>query len=145
MECEAFPARSTQELSMRRLTAISALVVLLSLWSAPLLAAMTAPSPNNLPACCRRNGRHHCMMQSMQQGSETQFSAPPEKCPFSPAHLLPGVTGVHLFTAPASSLFYASVVSHPALVAQAQARYRVASDRARLKRGPPAATPLFLL
>jgi len=84
------------------------------------------------------------MQMAMQQDAGTRISAPPEKCPFSPRHILPNSTGVHLYTAPANRLFYASIISHPAVVAQTEAHYRIASERARLKRGPPVIDPLVI-
>src|ERR1700744_3130739 len=124
---------------MRRLAAISALFALLSLWSAPLLAAMSAGSQRNLPLCCRRSGKHHCMGTSTEQPvTSTVIIAPRENCPCSPKSLIPGSARMDLFAPSAHGIFYAEIQTHPAVFAQTEAYYRVASDRSRLKRGPPA-------
>ena len=52
---------------------------------------------------------------------------------------------MHLYTPPASGLFYAGILSHPVIAAQTEAHYRVAYDRSRLKRGPPVPTSPSLL
>lgn len=128
---------------MRRFTAASVLLLLLTLWSAPLLSVLTARSAeDNLPACCRRNGKHHCMMMmqmSMRDtGSGPAFTVPFQACPLFPRSLVPNIPAQHLFTAPASGIFYTQILSHPAVAPQTEAHYRVSFDRARHKRGPPA-------
>src|ERR1700744_880286 len=124
---------------MRRLAAASMLLVLLSLWSAPLFVAMSAGAQRNLPLCCRRNGRHHCMGQTIEQPvSGTVVSAPHEKCPVFPKSLMPRTAHTDLFAQPAGAQFYAAVLSHPAVFAQTEALYRISNDRSRRKRGPPA-------
>ena len=119
--------------------AIPALFLLLASWGAPLLAAVTLSSVNDLPACCRRAGKHHCMMdgEAMPVNTTAVFAAPHSCCPRFPKVVFNGANGAHLFTAPVSGLLYAAVQSHPAVFAQTEARYRIACDRARLKRGPP--------
>ena len=70
---------------VRRLLAIS----LLLLFNLPLvspLLAQAATSDANLPACCRRNGAHHCNMQmpSASASNDPAFTSIPEKCPAYP-------------------------------------------------------------
>jgi hypothetical protein len=124
---------------MRQLKAISALLLLLFAWSTPLLAAVASGSFNNLPACCRRNGKHHCAMdgEAMPVDTTAVFAAPHARCPFLPKIVLPAAGSAHLFTAPSNGLVYSSIQSHPAVFAQTEAHYRIACDRSRLKRGPP--------
>jgi hypothetical protein len=123
---------------VRRLITISLLLFFLLPIVSPLFAAM--PDEANLPACCRRNGKHHCMMTAATQSAANQ--APRlqsvtmhEKCPCafllaqSPAHLN--------FTHDEAEVIYAGVVSHPACQAQTEARRRISFDRSRHKRGPP--------
>jgi hypothetical protein len=116
-------------------------IVLLLLFSAPLISpllALTASSEMNLPACCRRNGAHHCMMKAQPTESSSagiNLSAIPQRCPAYPAAVTPvrhGNLSVH-----AASLIFAEIVSHPAIKIQTEALARVALDRARQKRGPP--------
>ena len=122
---------------VRRLLSIA----LLFIFSLPLISpvlALTASSETNLPACCRRNGAHHCagMMGSAQSSNGgTNLSAIPQRCPAYPAVVAPvrhGDLSIH-----AASLIFAEIVSHPAIKLQTEARARVALDRARQKRGPP--------
>jgi hypothetical protein len=114
---------------------------LLLLFSLPLISpvlALTASSDANLPACCRRNGAHHCtkITQSPQlPGSEIDLSAIPPRCPAYPAVVSPVRHGDLSFHA--ASLIFAGIVSHPTVKPQTQARARVALDISRQKRGPP--------
>ncbi|MGH9596895.1 MAG: hypothetical protein ACRD3K_08875, partial [Edaphobacter sp.] len=70
---------------MRRLLSIALLAVFGLPFVSPLFA-LTATSDANLPVCCRRNGRHHCMMSAEERATlspDTQaFNAPPERCPY---------------------------------------------------------------
>jgi len=123
---------------MRRILAISLLLLFALPTVMPLFALGSDPDAN-LPACCRRNGKHHCMMsmemmQAMLNG--TQAAALPMKCPLYPKAI---TTAQHheLFSSSAS-LIAAGLVAHPAIHLQTEARARVARDCARQKRGPPA-------
>ncbi len=100
---------------MRRLLAI-ALFFLVSFPLISPLFALTGGPQANLPACCRRNGAHHCMgtMRMPDSADQTIKLAPP-----------------------AAALLFAEVVGHPAVRPQVQARARVSLDRSRHKRGPP--------
>jgi hypothetical protein len=122
---------------VRRLLSIT----LLLLFSLPLISpvlALAAGSDANLPACCRRNGAHHCIMKMHQADSSEHgptFSAIPQTCPAYPAIVTSVRHGDLSFYR--ASLVFAEVVSHPSVKAQTQARARVALDRSRHKRGPP--------
>jgi hypothetical protein len=67
---------------MRRWFASVLLLLTALLPLQPLLASAQADA--NLPACCRRNGAHHCMMlQAMKMAdSGTQSFVRPSPCPF---------------------------------------------------------------
>ena len=114
---------------------------LLLLFSLPLISpvlALTAGSDANLPACCRRNGAHHCT----KLGRPTDPSAPginlsaiPQHCPAYPAVVTSARHGDLSFHA--ASLIFAGIISHPTVKPQTQARARVALDISRQKRGPP--------
>jgi hypothetical protein len=116
-------------------------ITLLLLFSLPLISpvlALAGSSAANLPACCRRNGAHHCMMKMRQaesSGSGINLSAIPQKCPAYPAMVTSVQHGKLSFHA--ASLIFAEIVSHPSVKTQTQARARVALDRSRQKRGPP--------
>jgi hypothetical protein len=111
--------------------------------AAPLLIG-TADGEARLPACCRKNGKHHCMMSLSERSQlaqdDPQFTAPMEKCPYYPAAI--PVFHTKFYTVPMANAVFASLVNHPSGVAQTESRYRISRDRSRLKRGPPT---LFLL
>src|SRR5258708_38361149 len=52
------------------------------------LPALFADPESNLPACCRRDGKHHCAMMDMagmdQDDGEAYWKSTPQKCPQFP-------------------------------------------------------------
>ena len=69
---------------MRRILAITLLIAFGSPFVLPLLAS-TPDAQAALPACCRRNGAHHCNSTMATGTSGTPaFKAP--SCPFYPSH-----------------------------------------------------------
>lgn len=125
---------------MRRFTSILLLALLGGFYAIPLLHATLSDSESDLPMCCRRNGKHHCMMMDeylrTRSSGSPAFTAPPH-CPFYPQQrglFWSPLTGAVL---PSSALYFAELQNHPACHAQTEARLRISFDRARLKRGPP--------
>jgi hypothetical protein len=124
---------------MRRLSAIS-LVLLMLL---PVLVPLTALGQDedaNLPACCRRHGGngHHCAMMTAYLEARlpgTKLIATPAACPDCPS-TAPASVHFHLGLNSALAHF-AAISAHPAIHAQTEARARIALDRAWRKRGPP--------
>jgi hypothetical protein len=116
-------------------------ITLLLLFSLPLISpvlALAAGSDANLPACCRRNGAHHCTMKLYQadaSGHGPTLSAIPQTCPAYPAIVAPARHGDLSFHQ--ASLIFAEVVSNPSVKAHTHTRARVALDLSRHKRGPP--------
>jgi len=102
----------------------------------PLISPLFAStSEANLPACCRRNGVHHCMGMGLDTGSGHALAILGVKCPKCPKSAV--VVPVHVvFTMQGQSNF-AAIVAHPSGKAQTEARYRIAFSRSRQKRGPP--------
>jgi hypothetical protein len=129
--------------ALRRLLSI-ALLAFLGLPFVTTLYGATAESESNLPACCRRAGKHHCAAaiheHSLASVDDKGFRAPRETCPYYPASLL---TPHHPDSglAPAAAAF-AAIVSHPTVQAQTESWARIARERSRNKRGPPS---FFLL
>ena len=131
---------------MRRLLSISLLLLLVLPIVSPLFAA--TPSEANLPACCRRNGKHHCSMGSIMgtmgtalqtsssQSPTAQSPALREKCPY----LLTVQAPAHLIFTPdeVQASLYTGILSHPAVHAKTEALLKISFDRSRNKRGPPA-------
>ncbi len=125
---------------MRKLIAMALLALLGLPFAAPLLA-MSAEHAERLPACCRKDGKHHCMMSmdelARAMGDAPHMSAPVEHCPYAPTAAM--VMPVSVVAPPsAAAAIYAGVVAHPAVVAQTACMRRVAETRSRQKRGPPA-------
>lgn len=120
---------------VRRLLASSLLLLLIEPWVLPLFGQRAVEA--SLPACCRRNGKHHCMMYMawMQQRAFRTFH---EKCPYDIAP--PAVMVLPPFTPSVPASIFAGIVRHPSVAPQTEAQWRVSFDRARQKRGPPAQT-----
>ncbi|HTW48097.1 MAG TPA: hypothetical protein VMD92_09115 [Acidobacteriaceae bacterium] len=120
---------------MRRALAI----FLLAGFSFPLIAPLftSGPSEASLPACCRRNGKHHCMMYAMMMGeAPSRNPTVEEKCPYAPfagrSLMLP-----HAFTPRGVPAMAEQAVTSAAIVRDPEAGYRISADRTRQKRGPP--------
>jgi len=129
--------------SLRKLLAIT-LLALLGLPFASSLFALAPKDDGSLPVCCRRNGKHHCMMSTADRakllGNGPAFSAPLEKCPFTPAALL-GAPHPPTADVPPGQIFFAGLISHPVVSAQMESKWRISRDRSRQKRGPPSFNP----
>ena len=111
------------------------------LFSWMLIAPLFASNADaNLPACCRRNGKHHCMMRMMEDSTDSKlrFTTVQEKCPYTPAQAV--APRIQTPTREQSQLFFAEIKAHPALAFQTEAHLRISFSRSRQKRGPPSAT-----
>lgn len=118
------------------------LLFLLGLPAVSPLMALGQDGDGGLPACCRRNGKHHCMLsaaerswRAAQESGTAQWQAPLEKCPYCPSFLT--TSRPNLLAPPTAQSVFAQLLSHPAVVVQVRCRARIALDRARQKRGPP--------
>lgn len=122
---------------MRRAPAI----LLLLVFSFSLIPpAVFADSESKLPACCRRDGKHHCSMTSVTDGpsraSSLALKGTPTKCPLFPTGKAIPAAGKASVPLP-TYVSLAPVLSHPTAVVQTEARYRVSFSRAWQERGPP--------
>jgi hypothetical protein len=121
-------------------------ILLLALFGLPAVAplfSLQASAASSLPACCRKNGQHHCAMSPAERALlEGHPDAYPglwgrgERCPYAPS-TAPRVRAEAL-SVPVAQAVFAELASHPAVVAQTESKRRIARDRARQKRGPPA-------
>jgi hypothetical protein len=129
--------------ALRRLLSILLLAVFGMPFISPLFA-MTAKAESNLPACCRRNGKHHCTMgvtvRSRLTNQSPEFQAPLEKCPYCPASV--AVVHCDTFGPPTHQAIFAELIAHPAGTAQTESKLRISRSRSRQKRGPPASITL---
>lgn len=115
--------------------AIPLLMLFMLPFALPFLGASAAEA--NVPVCCRRNGKHHCMMY-MEWSQRRSFTTIRPKCPYSVAP--PAITVTPSFTPAAAASVFAGVIRHPAVAPQVDAWRRVSFDRTRQKRGPPEQT-----
>jgi hypothetical protein len=116
---------------------IAVLLTLLFGWT-PLAPAFASSFDSTLPACCRKAGKHHCMMQQHQSSSGMPVvSGLKERCPCCP-QAMPLSSQVQLGTLAVGDAIYAGVAQHPAVSPQTEAAFRVSSLRSHQKRGPPA-------
>jgi hypothetical protein len=127
-------SRKSGVFPVRRITGVL-LLLLLTIPSVTPLFARSAQA--DLPACCRRSGKHHCAEHmQMPDSNQTQFRSAGMTCPMFPARLAtPGHSPQILPTN--SQSFYSAVVSHPAIHAQTEISYRICWSRSQQKRGPP--------
>jgi hypothetical protein len=101
------------------------------------------PSSANIsvPACCRERGKHQCAMKTAQRverqsDSSRSIHVVYAKCPYSPKGWTTA-SNSQTFTLHRGQVFFGDVLSHPALQAQTEARFRISFNRSRQKRGPP--------
>jgi hypothetical protein len=121
---------------MRRMLAI----LLMAVFGFPLIspALFASDAESNLPACCRRGGKHHCAMMASESESQSGPLLQAGRCSFfATASATPGSPAVSLL--PVSQAIFAGLLSHPASCAQTEALCRISYSRAGQKRGPPAA------
>lgn len=119
---------------MARGTATLLLLMFVLLPLTPLLAGGADAS---VPACCRRDGKHHCMKGMAQVPAQHKhLTSGGMKCPTFPK--LFGTSSLSTNFIPAGSQsYYAAIVSHPSIHAQVETSYRICWSRSQQKRGPP--------
>ena len=128
--------------ALQKLLSILLLAVFGWLFVAPLLASAQGGDAG-LPACCRRNGAHHCAMSMAERDRLTaadsrqpRWKPPIERCPYAPASVV-RPQAHDTFAWQGGAVYAAVYFSHPAGTVQTQTRRRIARDRSRQKRGPP--------
>jgi hypothetical protein len=116
--------------AVRRFSAI----MLLGLFSLSLIEpALFADSDSKLPACCRRDGQHHCAMP----GASSAGMLIQAVCPVYPKSGAAPACSKVAAPRPVQAVV-APIASHPGGRAQTQDLGRTSFSRARQKRGPPA-------
>lgn len=120
---------------MRRALAVLLVVAFSLPLIAPALVSFSIES--SLPACCRRNGAHHCaMMQAMSVNVSSRTRTIGATCPYAPfsheALMMP-----HARSSGRMPSAVAAVAGPAALVRDVEAGYRISFERSRQKRGPP--------
>jgi len=127
--------RKATIMPMRRTLAM----LLMALFSFSLISPVVLASDpeSNLPACCRRGGKHHCAMMAMQSESPSGPSVQTGGCPLFPS---PGA----IPAGPAVSLpgffqaIFTGLLSYSDFLPSTKTLCLSSYSRAGQKRGPPA-------
>lgn len=123
----------------RTLQRVFALLLLVAI-SFPLISPLLAapPSESQLPACCRRHGKHHCSMKGMSgaKAASHEVRGIKSKCPIYPDGKSVPVTASLSAGMPAAVLV-SPVLSYASPLVQSEAQYRISYARSCQKRGPP--------
>ncbi len=123
--------RNGYHTGVRRIPAI----LLLGLFSFSLIEpAALAEDASRLPACCRREGLHHCAMTNAQTG-QTGPSARPVCAAFSRTGAAPACSKT--LVAPSVWAVFAEVVTYRAASPRAEVFAPIFYSHAHHKRGPP--------
>src|SRR5690349_4080208 len=101
-----------------------------------ILPAFAGSAQANLPACCQKEGKHHCMMQMGGPSAPgASLTALDEKCRYFPHSTAAG--HVETFTPTITQAIFAGIIRRPAISPQTEAGYRASHLRSKQKRGPP--------
>jgi len=118
---------------MRRLLASGLLLLFSFSLSSPLILALEKDADANLPACCRRAGRHGCAMQG--QSSSGPAVQAPRCASFPGAQTIPSSSKTALLQNLRTMVQGVPMQASPAR--QAESLRHVSFDRTGQKRGPP--------
>jgi hypothetical protein len=120
----------------RRLYLTAVANLLLAVFGFGLIAPVLESEPaSKLPACCRREGKHHCASASPAPSREVALQDASQKCPRFPCFKSVGRQD-NCYT-PTSASFNAAIPSHPTLFTYLDVQYRMSSNRSHQERGPP--------
>jgi hypothetical protein len=121
-------------------------ILLLTLFSLTLISpALFGDTESNLPACCRRDGKHHCALASMANLRLSAVSGPAfqsgEICPYLPGLFL-GKSTLDPFVAAISLAIVSLLVYSAAAWSDSKQFVHAMRIRSHQKRGPPC-SPCF--
>jgi hypothetical protein len=95
-----------------------------------------------LPACCQRNGKHHCMLGSLESAvNSAAWKASLENCPYSPGKIVP-VFHRRLLGVPAIYGVPGNLRGSARLITSTTPRRSRSLSGARSERGPPVLSTL---
>ncbi|MBV9937772.1 MAG: hypothetical protein JO150_04660 [Acidobacteriaceae bacterium] len=101
-----------------------------------ILPAVASRDNTALPACCRTNGKHHCLLPMKEDGSSSNTTRVlASKCPL----FLQATGAVHVSTDQPSfsGVGFAGLASYPAVSPQMEVRRCLSLSRSCQQRGPP--------
>jgi hypothetical protein len=114
--------------------------LLAAIVSFPLMLPMLSPAPeSNVPACCRKDGKHACSMMSKaasHHDNAPAVSLKKEVCPLFPTGKT-SPASARVSTVPPAQALSAQLLTFMSAPEQMEARYRVSFNRSWQKRGPP--------
>ena len=112
--------------------------MLLALFSLSLVIPDFASDPDaNLPACCRRDGKHHCSMSAAGRDSKSGAGFQANgKCPIYPAVAL-SASDFTALQIPATALLNIPNIASALCSRSRRTNLRSLRVRAHHKRGPP--------
>lgn len=95
---------------------------------------------SNLPACCRRDGKHHCSIMQMGERSTDgrDFTASARKCPLFP-QVVPVAQRIQLYPVTTETCC-GYPIQESAVPAQVETPHRSSPVRVQRERGPPQLT-----
>lgn len=102
----------------------------------PALPALSPGTESDLPACCRKGGKHHCAMRKPAPSAGPTFAESGNPCPLFPKSG-PARNPVSSLMPSPAQFCSAPVPTYTTPLAQTEALYRIAYNRSRQKRGPP--------
>jgi hypothetical protein len=123
---------------VRRFISISLLLLFTLPLVSPLFAASTADA--DVPVCCRRDGKHHCVMaKTLEKGpgnsSSDKTASLRERCPYNLS--TPAAVNLPFVLHEAQTTLLSEMVTDSARPAQTESIHRTPFDRSHQKRGPP--------
>lgn len=123
---------------MRRILSISLLLLFMLPLVSPLFA--TSATDANVPVCCRRDGKHHCIMmeaiaQRSSDSSKTKTASLHDRCPYGVA--TSAVINLPFIPDEIQTAVLAGIVCSSAHPTPREALLSRSPDRSNQKRGPP--------
>jgi hypothetical protein len=98
--------------------------------------ALSADPESNLPACCRRAGKHHCAMAAESGASSGPAFQSGGRCPYFPGSLVTTSSPVAIAGVFSLSIF-APPAGYSAMRCATAAGATFSPSRSHQKRGPP--------
>ncbi|OJV41413.1 MAG: hypothetical protein BGO25_17050 [Acidobacteriales bacterium 59-55] len=127
---------------VRRFISISLLLLFTLPLVSPLFAASTTDA--DVPVCCRRDGKHHCMMartleRDSGNASQDRTASLRDRCPYNLA--TPAAVNLPFVLHEAQTGLISEIVTASASPVRTETIHRNLFDNSHQKRGPPSLIP----